>query len=701
MRRPVAVLVVAVLIALLAPPVPSASHGLEWTPAFDEVVTGDVAVAGNTVTRCPPDPEARACREAETGAATGALNNNHSMVWADGDDDPRTVTSSSARLDLPAGARIVHATLSWSGVLRDGSAGLCGATGTWPQGSPEKVTLAVGGRAAVPLAASAFTADASPPDADRWYSAHADVTDRFADRTGPVTVTVGDVHTGQGRDCAGGWSVTAVWWQDDAPRHRVTVYTGHGRVAETPVHLTLRPPALRTAGGTTRLAVAALEGDRAIGGDMLTVNGSPQAGHGTHGNFFVSGADGAREPAHANNMSIDATVVELGPDVVRPGDSAVDVVATSGADHYLLYGVALSVPLPELTLETVADRPVTRPGETITQRTVLTNTGGVPLHEVVVTVGLGCRRAAGVLAPGARVELSCSGAAGGTLVASATATDAAGGAHAATATAATRVIRPAITVRVDAPGPVVLTGQPVGHLVTVTNSGDAPLSSVRLDGLGCATVVAATLAPGATTTSGCTAPPTLAPVTATALDELGERVTASSRASYRIVHAELSLDIVVPLGPVAPGDAMTLTIRVRNTGDLALTNIVVTGEPAACRRFVPRLEAGAVAVYTCRVVVTGPMTVTLTVSGEPGLAGPVTVRRTATVLLAPRTEEPVAAPAPAPPAPEPVPPAEPKRELSHQGPLRSPVTPAIIAVLGVLVMTVSLGGLSVAGRRRG
>ncbi|MFC4857161.1 hypothetical protein [Actinophytocola glycyrrhizae] len=702
-RRSLVVLVVAVLVALVAPPVPAVPHAPEWTVAFDGEVTGDVAVAGNAVTRCPPGPGALACRDAETGAANGALNNDHSMVWTDTDDDPRTVTSSSARVDVPAGARIVHATLSWGGVLRAGSTGLCGRTATWPPGTPAAVRVAVGGREGVPVAAAAFTAEPSPPGADRWYSAHADVTDRLADTTGPVDLTVGDVRTGQGRDCAGGWSVTAVWSRADAARHRVTVHTGHERVAGSTAHVLLAPPGLRAAGGTTRLAVAALEGDRAIGGDTLRVNGSQQAGQDGPGNVFVSGADGAREPAHVNNMSVDVTTIELAAGVVRPGDTAVEIEATSGADHYLLYGLALSVPLPGIALHTSVDRPVTHEGEDVTQRSVVTNTGGVPLHDVVVASDLGCRRVVGPLAPGAHAELVCTGPGGRTLAASASATDAAGGTHAATATAATRVIRPALTVRVGTPKPVVLIGKPVTHRVTVTNSGDAPVSSVRLRGLGCDRVVATVLAPAATATADCTAPPALVPVTATAVDELGAPVTARARASYRIVRVGLALEIVVPEHPVAPGGTTTLTIRVRNTGDVAFTNVAVTGEPAACHRFLPRLEPGATAVHTCRVVVTGPATVTLTVTGVPDVStavvGPVPVSSTAEVRLAPEVAEAAAAPGTVRPPPAAVPEPEPEHELAQQGPLRSPVTPAVIAVLGVLVMTVSLGGLSTAARR--
>ncbi len=526
------------------------------------------------------------------------------------------------------------------------------------------------------------------------------MTARLAGVTGPVELTVGDVRTGQGHDCAGGWSVTAVWTRDDAPRHRVTVFTGHDRVAGTPAHLPLRPPGLRAVGGTARLAVTALEGDRATGGDTLSVNGR------AHENFFVSSADGARKPAHANNMSIDATTVEL-DDVVRPGDTGVDVVATSGADHYLLFGLALSVPLADIAVHTMVDRPVTHHGEHVTQRAVVTNSGGVPLHDVVVTFGLGCRRVVEHLPPGGREELTCRGLAGRPLVVSAGATDAAGGTHAATATAAARVIHSALTVRVATAKPVVLTGESVTHRVTVTNSGDAPVSSVRVRGFGCDRVVAPVLAPDETADVSCTAPPARTPVTVTAVDELGAPVTAQARAAYRIVHAGLTIDVVVPAGPVAAGDTVTLTVRVRNTGAVAVSGIAVTGEPSGCHRNVSRLEPGAATVHTCRVVVHGPMTVRLTVSGVPEVADPATIHGTTAVRLTPVAaavaagvlEDAVAAPGAVSAPPPAVPDPGPEHEVAQQGPLRSPATPAVIAVLGVFVMTVSLGALSAATRR--
>ena len=90
-------------------------------------------------------------------------------------------------------------------------------------------------------------------------------------------------------------------------------------------------------------------------------------------------------------------------------------------------------------------------------------------------------------------------------------------------------------------------------------------------------------------TTDCAAPATTAPVPATALDELGAPVTASTNVPYRVVRADLAIDVAIPPGPVAPGDPVTLTVRVRNTGDVPMIDLAVTGEPAACGQFLPDL----------------------------------------------------------------------------------------------------------------
>jgi hypothetical protein len=216
-------------------------------------------------------------------------------------------------------------------------------------------------------------------------------------------------------------------------------------------------------------------------------------------------------------------------------------------------------------------------------------------------------------------------------------------------------------------------------------------------------------------------------------DELGETVGASASAEFTVVHPSLDLVVTGPDRPVAPGGTATVTVRLRNTSTIAIADIRVTGTPAACERTVGTLDAGADAVYTCLVTVTGPTTIALTVLGLPVIGGTVVttsgyqVTQTTTLRLAaappppttttrpppppPTTTPPrvvpttpparsAVVPPPPPPTTTPPPPPVHKAALDEKaGPLHSPATTAaVIAVLGVLVMTVSVGALGAASR---
>ena len=74
---------------------------------------GDLVISGNTLMTCPAS--ASNCAEALRGGGTSARfnNNSYSMVMVDIDDDPTTVNSSSADLQIPAGAPVLFAGLYW------------------------------------------------------------------------------------------------------------------------------------------------------------------------------------------------------------------------------------------------------------------------------------------------------------------------------------------------------------------------------------------------------------------------------------------------------------------------------------------------------------------------------------------------------------------------------------------------------------
>jgi hypothetical protein len=332
---------VVFLVYATAPPVAAATPA-QWTAEFDQQVHGDFVTVGNTVTVCPPSPSAARCRAVEGGVPAGPAGENDEnwMRWADVDGRPETYDSSSARVPLPAGALVRHAVLTWAGDLGDGT-GRC-SRGVRPPGSPltQSVTMVAAGVTTV-LRPGLFEVRGDPwrPGLDRWYSAHADVTDALRGLRGPADVMVGDIWTPQGRACFGGWSLVVVWEKPQAPPRQVTVYTGHQRVHWG------RPGCVRLReAGPVMLGVTAFEGDLGLAGDAILVGGRAQTPRPPASalNAFVSDAEGALKPKHVSNMAVDAKRLRLdpGPDpaeeidlVTRRDDYLVATLAVSGADE--------------------------------------------------------------------------------------------------------------------------------------------------------------------------------------------------------------------------------------------------------------------------------------------------------------------------------------------------------------------------------
>ena len=97
----------ALLLLALAPSVAVADR--PFAKRFGTNDLGNITIAGNTLMTCPSH-----CA-AENGVGSGAAlnDNNYQMVRVDTDGDPATIDSSSATLDVPAGATVLWAGLYW------------------------------------------------------------------------------------------------------------------------------------------------------------------------------------------------------------------------------------------------------------------------------------------------------------------------------------------------------------------------------------------------------------------------------------------------------------------------------------------------------------------------------------------------------------------------------------------------------------
>ena len=104
----------ALAVLALAAALPStASAARSFEKRFGANDTGDIALAANTLMSCPG-----ACAQRDAGphpSSNSSYNNNDwAMVRVDADGDPATtLNSSTATLELPAGAKVLFAGLYW------------------------------------------------------------------------------------------------------------------------------------------------------------------------------------------------------------------------------------------------------------------------------------------------------------------------------------------------------------------------------------------------------------------------------------------------------------------------------------------------------------------------------------------------------------------------------------------------------------
>ena len=86
---------------------PGARADRAFAARFSANANGAVTMIGNTLETCPES--APACVPTRAGTGSMLNNNDFTMERVDVDQDPATFDSSSARLQLPAGARVLFA----------------------------------------------------------------------------------------------------------------------------------------------------------------------------------------------------------------------------------------------------------------------------------------------------------------------------------------------------------------------------------------------------------------------------------------------------------------------------------------------------------------------------------------------------------------------------------------------------------------
>ena len=303
-------------------------------------------------------------------------------------------------------------------------------------------------------------------------------------------------------------------------------------------------------------------------------------------------------PAVTADFTNTASVVgddSLGNTVSDSDDAAVDVVN------------------PAITIDKTPDSQFVTSGSDATFTITVTNTGDVDLTDVAVTDALvpGCDATLGDLASGASISYSCDATgvgAGFTNTASVVGTHPAGGTVTDEDTADVGVISPAITLAKDPALQQLLAGEDASFTITVSNTGDSPLTDVTISdpqAPGCDAVVP-NLGIGASQTVNCTVADVTADFTNTAsvvaTHPAGGTVTASDSADVVVLVPQIDIQKTPDTQLAAPGSDVTFTITVTNAGVVPLIDVAVTDTLApACNTTIATLGVGETTSYDCTV----------------------------------------------------------------------------------------------------
>ena len=333
-----------------------------FTTRFSANANGDVAIVGNTLETCQtavPD-----CANARAGLGALLNNNNFSMVRVN--TDSATLDSSSARLSLPAGARVLFAGLYYGSRTTAGTGG---------KAAPDSSLAGLGKVDFKPPGASGFehltAAVDQSTDVAGAYAAFADVTGRVQ-RAGAGVYTVANVQSATGEDRYAGWALVVAYEAAGEPPRNLTVFDGLASVTQGKPAVTIPVSGFQTplSGPVrTRLGFVAYEGDRGISGDSATLNGTALSDKlNAANNFFnsVISVDGQyftdKTPDYINQLGFDAKLLGING-LLANGATGATIGLKTTSDQYLpqviTFATDLYAPVIRAT-KTVAN--LTHPG---------------------------------------------------------------------------------------------------------------------------------------------------------------------------------------------------------------------------------------------------------------------------------------------------------------------------------------------------
>ena len=266
------------------------------------------------------------------------------MELVDADADATTFNSSSAALNLPAGATVTFAGLYWGA---DTSAGAGGTAAPSAAFAANALLDTPGAGGYEPVTGTVFDETISA-----WpgrYQVVADVTAQVA-AAGAGDYTLANVQAGTGVDRYGGWTIVVAYRLAGEPIRNLSVFDGMATVQNT-MSYDLTIDGFETPGGSVanaNLGVVTYEGDYGITGDGHAFNGTTLSDpvNGSN-NFFNSSISdrgtrvSTKTPDYVDQLGYDSDRVSV-DGLIPGGATSAGLHLTTNGDTYFVGAVTVS-----------------------------------------------------------------------------------------------------------------------------------------------------------------------------------------------------------------------------------------------------------------------------------------------------------------------------------------------------------------------
>ncbi len=387
---------------------------------------------------------------------------------------------------------------------------------------------------------------------------------------------------------------------------------------------------------------------------------------------IVSGEDVTFTITVTNTGDVELTDVTVDDDTVGTCDKTIGTLAAGASDQYTCTETDVTadftntatvegthelgtvsatdtasvyVQRPATTIEKSPDTQMVLSGSDVTFTITVTNTGEVDLTNVTVDDEPAdtCDKTIGALTVGDSDSYTCTETnvtADFTNTATVTG-DYTTGTVIDDDTADVDVISPDIMISKAPDTQQVVSGSDATFTITVTNTGDVDLTDVAVsDPLvpDCDKTIG-DLTAGSSNSYTCTRNNVTADftntATATGTATVSIDVSDDDTADVEVINPDVTIDKAPDTQTVVSGDDVTFTITVTNTGDVELTNVIVTDALVPdCDKTIGTLAAGADDQYTCTLTnVTAGFTNVAAVEGDHPAGGTVSDTDSAQVFI--------------------------------------------------------------------